>query len=185
MPLMLCTYVAAVFDDYYCYYQLRVLKVISRSLIPSAASTLVHAFVVSRLDHCSTLYHGLPDCRIGSLNRVLRTVARLVGRIPKFGKVTEYIPPPYLREFCCFTTQVQNRCCLRSDAQAELIVPRSRTATRQRLTFSVAGPATWKGLFVTLRQIAYLFITPSHSSLPSRLSCLTQAGLGALLSMQS
>jgi len=36
-----------------CYYQLRQLKVISRSLSPSAASTLVHAFVVSRLDYCS------------------------------------------------------------------------------------------------------------------------------------
>ena len=49
-----------------------------------------HAFVVSRL-HYSNLYHGLPACRIGSLNRVLRTAARLVGCIPKFGKVTEYI----------------------------------------------------------------------------------------------
>ena len=40
--------------------------------------------------------------------------------------------------------------CLRSAAQAELIVPHSRTATRQRRAFSVAGPATWNGLPVTL-----------------------------------
>ena len=53
-----------------CYYQLRQLKVISRSLTPSAASTLVHAFVVSRLDYCGTLYHGLPACRIGSLKKI-------------------------------------------------------------------------------------------------------------------
>ena len=120
------------------------LKVISRFLTPSAASTLVHAFVVSRLDYCSTLYHGLPACRIWSLNRVLLTAARLVGRIPKFGQVTEHIrnelrwlpyprriayiisalvrryieglAPPYLRELCYSTTQVQRRCCLRSAA---------------------------------------------------------------------
>src|SRR6218665_1812105 len=107
------------------------------------ASTLVHAFVVSRLDYsyCGAL-NGLPACQIGSLNRVLRTTAQLVGCIPKFGQVTEYIwdelrwqpyphrivyrisalvrrcieslTPPYLRELCCSTTQVQQRCCLRS-----------------------------------------------------------------------
>src|SRR6218665_3091204 len=52
---------------------------------------LVHLFVVSCLDYCGTLYHGLPLSRIGSLNRVLRTAARLVGRIPKYGHVSEYM----------------------------------------------------------------------------------------------
>ena len=49
--------------------------------------------------------------------------------------------------------QVQRRRCLRSAAQAELIVPRSGTDTRQRRAFSVAVPATWNGLPTTLRQI--------------------------------
>ena len=47
-----------------CYYQLRQLRVISRSLTPTAASTLVHAFVVSRLDHCSALYDGLSHFKL-------------------------------------------------------------------------------------------------------------------------
>jgi len=79
------------------------------------------------------LNHGLPACRIGSLNRVLRTTAWLVGCIPKFGQVTEYIwdelhwlpyphriayrisalvrrcieglALPYLLELCCSITQ--------------------------------------------------------------------------------
>ena len=72
-----------------CYYQLRQLRVISRSLTPTAASTLVHAFVVSRLDHCSALYDGLPAVRIGCIERVLRAAARLIGRIPKFGHISE------------------------------------------------------------------------------------------------
>jgi len=150
-------------------------------LTPSAASTLVHAFVVSRLDYCGTLYHGLPACRTGSLNRVLRTAAQLVGCIPKFGHVSEYmldelhwlpyphriayrvsalvrhciegLAPPHLRELCCSTTQVQRLRCLRSAAQVGLIVLRLRTATRQHHAFSVAGPVTWNGLPVTLCQI--------------------------------
>src|SRR6218665_2872833 len=72
-------------------YQLRQLRVVSRSLSPAAPSTLVHAFVVSRLDYCSTVYEGLPICRLKCLDRVLRTAALLVGRIPKFGRVSAYL----------------------------------------------------------------------------------------------
>src|SRR6218665_2056964 len=38
-----------------CYYQLRQLRVVSRSLSCSAAAALVHAFVTSGLDHCSSI----------------------------------------------------------------------------------------------------------------------------------
>src|SRR6218665_3988229 len=75
-----------------CYYQLRQLRVVSRSLSPAAVSTLVHAFVVSRVDCCSAIiYEGLPTCRLRCLDRVLRTAARLVGRIPRFGRVSGYM----------------------------------------------------------------------------------------------
>jgi len=74
-----------------CHYQLCQLNVIFRFLKPSTASTLVHAFVVSRLDYCSAFYHGHPACHIASLHRVLRTAAQLVGHIPKFGQVTAYM----------------------------------------------------------------------------------------------
>jgi len=66
--------------------------VVSRSLSTAAASTLVHAFVLSRLDYCSAVYEVLPICRLKCLNRVLRTAARLVGRIYKFGRVSTYMP---------------------------------------------------------------------------------------------
>jgi exonuclease III len=162
-----------------CYYQLRQLRVISRSLSPEAASTLVHSFVVSRLDYCSAIYDGLPACRLTCLDRVLRTAARLVGRISKFGQVSVYmrdilhwlpypqrityrvsalvrrciegLAPPYLRELCRSTVAIQRRESLRSAVQAELLVPRSRTTVRQRRAFAVAGPVTWNGLPVALR----------------------------------
>src|SRR6218665_4065305 len=44
-----------------CYYHLRQLRVVSRSLPSSSASTLVHAFIVNRLDFCSFLYFVLPQ----------------------------------------------------------------------------------------------------------------------------
>src|SRR6218665_2471061 len=67
-----------------CLYQLRQLRTVTRSLTQSAISTLVHAFVANRLDYCCSLYAGLPACRLGSLDRVLRSAARLIGGIPKF-----------------------------------------------------------------------------------------------------
>src|SRR6218665_1160520 len=107
------------------------------------------------------------------LDRVLRTAALLVGRIPRFGRVSGYmrdvlhwlpypqhivycisalvrcciegLAPSYLRELCCSTVTIQHRISLRSSAQAELLVPRTRTVTRQCRAFSVAGPTAWTG----------------------------------------
>src|SRR6218665_1512862 len=90
------------------------------------------------------------------------------GRIPKFGRVSAYmrnvlhwlpypqrivycvaalvrrcmegLAPPYLREQCCPTVTIERLISLRSSAQGELLVPRSRTVIRQRRAFSVAGP---------------------------------------------
>src|SRR6218665_2431120 len=47
-----------------CYYQLRQLRVIARSLTFNAAVSLVHAFVFSRLDYCSSIFVGLPGVRM-------------------------------------------------------------------------------------------------------------------------
>src|SRR6218665_1367396 len=38
-----------------CFYQLRQLRTVTRSLASSATATLVHAFVANRLDYCSSL----------------------------------------------------------------------------------------------------------------------------------
>ena len=49
---------------------------------------------------------------------------------------------------------------LRSSAQAELLIPRTQTAIRQRRAFSVTGPSAWSDLPVALR------LTPvAHSAL--------------------
>src|SRR6218665_2388293 len=40
---------------------------------------------------------------------------------------------------------------LRSSARGELLVPRARSALKQRRAFSVIGPSTWNELPLTLR----------------------------------
>jgi len=86
--------------------------------------------------------------------RIVYRVAALVRRC------MEGLAPPYLREQCCPTVTIERRISLRSSAQAELLVPRSRTVIRQRRAFSVAGPTAWNGLPVALR------LTPvAHSAL--------------------
>src|SRR6218665_89523 len=73
------------------YYQLRQLRTVIRSLTSESTATLIHAFIAARLDYCSSLYAGLPVGRLRCLDRVLRTAARLSGRIPKFGHVSRYM----------------------------------------------------------------------------------------------
>src|SRR6218665_3026928 len=74
-----------------CYYQFRQLWIVSRSLSCSAEAALVHAFVTSRLDHCSSILAGLPLAQTARRDRVLRCAARLIGRIPKYGSVSAYM----------------------------------------------------------------------------------------------
>src|SRR6218665_625425 len=63
----------------------------SRSLTSTAAATLVHSFVASRLDYCSSLYIGLPATCLNCLNRVLCSAARLIGRVSKFDHISAYM----------------------------------------------------------------------------------------------
>src|SRR6218665_3718889 len=74
-----------------CYYQLRQLWVVSRSLTHQSRLTLVHAFVTSRIDCCCSLLAGLPLGTLARLDRVLRSAARLVGGLSKFSSITAYM----------------------------------------------------------------------------------------------
>src|SRR6218665_2177851 len=67
-----------------CYgFQLRQLRVIARSL--------VHDFVFSRLDYCSSIFAGLPGVWMEKLRQVHRTAARLIGGFRKFDHTSQYM----------------------------------------------------------------------------------------------
>ena len=177
------------------YYHLRQLRVVSRSLSHDAVVVLVHAFVTSRIDNCCSLLAGLPLGVLGRLDRVLRSAARLVGRLPKFAPVSAYMrdvlhwlpvsqrisyriaavvsrcvlgcAPSYLRDLCCPVSDVAARRVLRSSARGELLVPRARLAIRQRRAFSVVGPTVWNDLPVTLRSLLVVHPAGFYKSLKS------------------
>jgi len=153
--------------------------VVSRSLSHDALVVLVHAFVTSRIDHCCLILVGLPLRVLGRLDRVIRSAARHIGRIRKFGSVSAYmrdvlhwlpvaqrIPywiaalvsccivgcaPSYLRDLCSPVSDVVARRALRSAMTGQLLVPRARLTARQRRAFSVAGPSIWNDLPSELR----------------------------------
>ena len=53
----------------------------------NAAVSLVHAFVFSHLDYCSSIFAGLPGVRMEKLRRVHRAVARLIGGFKKIDHI--------------------------------------------------------------------------------------------------
>ena len=73
------------------YYELRQIRVVRRTLSSDAAATLVHSFVLSRLDHCNAVLAGLPLFRIKQLQSVLNSAARLLANLPPFAQISDHI----------------------------------------------------------------------------------------------
>src|SRR6218665_863381 len=71
--------------------------------------------------------------------RIVYRISALVRRC------IEGLAPSYLRELCCSTVTIQRRISLRSSAQAELLVPRTRTVnpTAQSLLCGWADGLEW------------------------------------------
>ena len=61
---------------------------IRRYLNQSTTEKLVHAFVMSRIDNCNSLLHGLSDLLTGKLQRIQNSAARLVARTRTYESVS-------------------------------------------------------------------------------------------------
>ena len=71
-----------------CFFHIRQLRSIRRSLTIESSHALVRALVLSRLDYCNVLLGGAPKCLLGPLSGVLRAAARLILLLPRSGSVT-------------------------------------------------------------------------------------------------
>ena len=60
-----------------CFFQLRQIRQIRRSLDDESAATLVHAFVTTRVDYCNCLLTGVPRTTTDKLQRVMNGAALL------------------------------------------------------------------------------------------------------------
>ena len=173
-----------------CFFQLRQLRTIRRSLTKEATRLLLHAFVVSRLDYCNALFTGLPSQSLGRLQLVQNAAARLFGGLRKYDHVTATmkselhwlrIPerinfklstlvykalhgqgPAYLRELCISVGDNFHLSSHRSADRGDLLVPRTYTVTYGKRAFSTASPSTWNTLPVVIRQSKTLTVFKSR-----------------------
>jgi hypothetical protein len=168
-----------------CYFQLRQLRTVRRSLTPEATRLLLHSFVVSRLDYCNSLFVGLPSCTLSKLQLIQNAAARLFGGLRKNDHVSEVmekklhwlrIPerivfklstlvykslhnegPSYLSEQCVPVTDDNPYLSgHRSSSRGDLFVPRTQSATYGNRAFSVAGPSIWNSLPADIRGLGTL-----------------------------
>jgi len=69
-----------------CFHHLRRPRHIRHSLTSESATTLVHAFVTSRVDYCNVVFAGAPKIITNKLQRVLNSAARVVSGTRKFDR---------------------------------------------------------------------------------------------------
>ena len=74
-----------------CYFHLRRLRTVRRSLTKESLLTLVHAFITSRVDQCSGVLYGSNRYLLDRLQSVLNSAARLILGVPKFVSVSAAI----------------------------------------------------------------------------------------------
>ena len=72
-----------------CFFQLRQLRIIRRSLTADAAHALVWALIHTRIDYCNGLLVSCPRYLTNKLQAVLRAAARLVLQLPYRSSVSE------------------------------------------------------------------------------------------------
>ena len=72
-----------------CFYQLRQLRTVRRALSVEAARTLVHAFIMSRLDYCNSIFGSTSTFHLRPLQCVLNAAARLIVKRRKFDRITD------------------------------------------------------------------------------------------------
>ena len=92
-----------------CFFQLRRLRQIRRSVGEEVTKRLVTALILSRLDYCNAVLAGLPQSTLQPLQRVQNAAARLVSETkardhnpPSLHNFTGYLSTSALHTNCAF-----------------------------------------------------------------------------------
>jgi len=165
-----------------CFFHLRRLRAIRRSLTNATLLTLVHAFIGTRLDYCNSALFGCKTSVIRCLQSIQNSSARLILNIPKFGRITTAMrdtlhwlrmlqciafkicmllrncvngsAPIYLQEICNSVSADVHRPRLRSTDHGDLVEPRANTDRFGRRGFSMSGPNQWNNLPPDIRKVS-------------------------------
>ena len=123
-----------------CFYHIRDLLRIWKSLSLDLAKQIAVALASSKLDYCNSFFHNMPEKDIAKILRVQNCLARVVTKAPRFShsvsilKRLHWLPVKFLR----------------STNLNRFVVPRIKTKTWSR-AFSISGPALWNVLPVPIR----------------------------------
>src|SRR6218665_3974609 len=140
--------------------------------------------------------------RLQPLNGVLRAAARMIGI--GLAIITDYMrdvlhwlpvqqrihyrissivwhcvlgnAPSYLLQLIILTTACSGRRSLRSLSKGDFLLPRARTATRQKRAFSIVDPSVWSGLPSELRSLPRDLSSSFHKLLKTLLFGRAWAG---------
>ena len=74
-----------------CFYQLCQLQTIRQSLSDNATRTLIHSFIVTRVEYCKSVLSGVAVLQTDRIQRILNAAARLVLWIPRFHPISSLI----------------------------------------------------------------------------------------------
>ena len=157
-----------------CYYHLRQLRSVRRSLSVDSCHALVRALILSRIDYCNGLLGGASNALLDQLDRVMRASARLILQKSKYDQITADMnnrlhwldararidyklcimafrclngsAPRYLARCCVPVSSIAARSHLRSAAAGELVVSASCTKTIGPRAFAVSCPTRWNAL---------------------------------------
>jgi len=157
-----------------CNFQLRKLSLIIKYLNKNVATTLVHAFITSRVDYCNSLFVNLPNKDLARLQSVLNRAACLIYQLPPFTSISSYLfelhwlpvkariefkicllvfnslkynEPAYLNELFIPYTSQSNAILRSADDPHLLTIPRlSKHSTFASRAISYAGPMYYNKL---------------------------------------
>ena len=94
-----------------CFFHLRQLRHIRRSLDNDSVATLVQAFIANRVDYCVDLLAGSPKKTIAKLQRVLNTAARVVSNCGKYDRGLTHFRC-YVLHWLDVTDRIRFRLCI-------------------------------------------------------------------------
>ena len=162
-----------------CYYQLRKIRSIRRSIPTTMAITLMNSFVLNRVDYCNSLLVSLPAYQTNRIQIVLNDAARLIFGGSRHDHVTPILhhrlhwlrasqriefkvdllmykginnpASDCITSYCISSSTNQHRSTLRSADKGNLIEPKTVTEFCKR-SFAFAGPHLWNKLPINIRQ---------------------------------
>lgn len=167
-----------------CSFQLRQLRSIRQCLTTEAATALVHAFVISRVDYCNSVFFRASDRVHRKLQSVLNSAARLITGRRLYDHITpimrdelHWLPvsqriayklavithnclrglgPQYLLDMLQQIAGIPHCQHLRSAQHGDLAVARLRTSCLGARSFSQSSAAVWNSLPQHFGALIYL-----------------------------